>query len=95
MGGLDNRQFVKKPQYIPERNELIITSCHNCPFLKDEEEEVTYEYETGVYKHSVKFVPRCYFKVNIYTIRGNIYVTPPPDCPLRDPNFKLTRDFGN
>ena len=71
------------------RNEVTITSCTNCPFRGEKEDGTTHEFMGGRLVRTVDIVDCCELGAEIENNK-----VPPVDCPLRDPNFKLTRDFG-
>lgn len=78
--GADGTMRVR--YYDKERNELEVWGCSTCPFL--------WWYERGA-----DYDPFCSFDGHINLPKmaheDDVPEKFPENCPLRDPNFKLTR----
>lgn len=66
-------------------NEIKITGCHDCPFLHL---HCAFEYLYCILNHSIKVEEKTHGSP--FTEKKSWF---PRECPLRDPDFKLTRIF--
>lgn len=71
---------MNRINYDKERNEVVVTGCIDCPFMDDSYErlEIVGELEVCLLNEDLNILDEEYY---------------PKDCPLRDPNFKLTRNI--
>ena len=76
--------MTDKYNYYPERKEVIITGCRDCPFSKYDV-IASMKQESYTCELIGTLVVASDFSVNDYF---------PSYCPLRESNFKFTRDLG-
>lgn len=73
---------MNKINYDENKNEVTITGCVDCPFCHYKERESDHSPYCSLDEDILVEEWQEYYDVLVYI---------PYECPLRDPNFKLTR----